>query len=38
VKILRGLEHLFYEDRLGELGFFNLKKRGLWKHLTVAFQ
>ena len=36
-KMIKGLKHLSYEDRLRELGLFSLKNRRLRVDLTAAF-
>lgn len=38
MKIIRVLEHLYYENRLRELGFVSLEKRNVWIGLPILTQ
>ena len=36
-KMIQGMDHLSYEDRLKELGLFSLEKRRLQGYVIVVF-
>jgi len=38
MRMNRGMECLFYEDRMRKLGLFSLKMRKLWGDLIMVFQ
>ena len=37
-KMIPGMEHLRYEDRMREMGLLSLEKKRLWEDLIVTFQ